>query len=31
MCIIEGIQQSLAWNGGLEWSNGMVESQIQQK
>ena len=29
--ILAGSLQSLDWNGGLEWWNGMVESQIQQK
>ena len=27
----KGSLQSLDWNGGMEWWNGMVESQIQQK
>ena len=29
MCL--GSLQSLDWNGGLEWWNGMAESHIQQK
>ena len=28
---VQGSLQSLDWNGGLEWWNGMVELQIQQK
>ncbi len=28
---VKGSLQSLEWNGGLEWWNGMVELLIQQK